>query len=122
MLVNDNILYLAGYILGIVLIHLWLGWVMAVIILAASSGWFWRFKTGLWTALIGFLLTGLEILRMYWIAPDAISRMTDLSAEVMPGYPEHTLVVVSLLLPVIFYYLAGVFSCHIFEIIRKIRY
>ncbi len=120
MLVNDNILYLAGYILGIVLIHLWLGWVAAVMIIAVSSGWFWRFKTGLWTALIGFILTGLEILRMYWVATDSISKMNELSTEVLAQYPDHTLLVVSLLLPVIFYYLAGVFSCHVYEIIRKI--
>ncbi len=122
MLQNKNPYYLAGYIGLIWVTHLWIGWVAAVFLITISSGWFWRFKTGWWTALTGLLVTGFEMIRIYLAAPDATSRMIELSGRVLQGYPDYTLVVVSLLLPVIFYYLAGVFSCHIYEIIRKIWY
>lgn len=107
-------------IAAIILFHLLFGWIFGVLLVACAAGYVFIERPVLISTIVGLLLSTIEIAYAYWVAPDAIARMLELSADILTDFPDYALIIISMSLPVFFYIMAAWCSYNIFYVYRKL--
>lgn len=107
-------------IAGIILFHFLFGWIYGVLLVAALAGYVFLERSVIIPTALGLVLSGIEVAYAYYSAGDAVDRMLSFSANILVDFPDYALIIFSMGLPVIFYYIASWFSYNIFVVYRKL--
>lgn len=107
-------------IAAITVSHLLFGWIFGVLLVAAVAGYVFGDRPVLICGLTGFILSALEVGYTFWVAYEPTMTMMNISARILVDFPDYSLIIISIALPVIFYMLAAYFSYNAYYVYRKL--
>lgn len=109
------------YLLGVIFLHYFLGWMVPVIFTACCAGFMLENHHVSKASLIGLLVNGAGVLYTYSVYPDGTYRMTMTIDNLISNLSPYVIPVISVGLPVVLYALAAYVSSNMVYLYRKLN-